>query len=88
MDIYDIQVAEITLQYMEYLDVLRELNLEVVGEYLVIAAELTKIKSRLLLPQEEIEDGEGIEGGEDPRAALRERLFEYQRYRDVAFKLR
>ena len=88
MDIYDIQVAEITRQYMEYLDVLRELNLEVVGEYLVIAAELTKIKSRLLLPQEETEEGEGIEGGEDPRAALRERLFEYQRYRDVAFKLR
>ncbi len=88
MDIYDIRVAEITRQYMEYLDVLRELNLEVVGEYLVIAAELTKIKSRLLLPQEEIEDGEGIEGGEDPRAALRERLLEYQRYRDVAFELR
>ncbi len=88
MDIYDIQVAEITRQYMEYLDVLRELNLEVVGEYLVIAAELTKIKSRLLLPQEETEDGEGIEGGEDPRAALRERLLEYQRYRDVAFELR
>lgn len=88
MDIYDIQVAEITRQYMEYLDVLRELNLEAVGEYLVIAAELTKIKSRLLLPQEETQEGEGIEGGEDPRAALRERLLEYQRYRDVSFELR
>ncbi len=50
MDIYDIPVAEITKQYLEYLDLLSELNLETVGEYLVMAAELARIKSKTLLP--------------------------------------
>ena len=50
MDIYDIRIAEITRQYLTYLDLLSELNLEMVGEYLVMAAELAKIKSKTLLP--------------------------------------
>ena len=86
MDIYDIPIADITRQYLEYLDLLRELDLELVGEYLVMAAELTKIKSKCLLPKPETEE-EDL-GGEDPRAELARRLLEYQRYRDAAFELR
>ena len=88
MDIYDIPIAEITRQYMTYLEMMQELNLELVGEYLVMAAELALIKSKVLLPapetDEELDDG----GGEDPRAELMRRLREYQRYRDAAFELR
>jgi segregation and condensation protein A len=88
MDIYDIPIADITRQYMAYLEVMQELNLELVGEYLVMAAELTRIKSKVLLPTPEI-DEEGDDGsGEDPRAELMRRLREYQRYRDAAFELR
>jgi segregation and condensation protein A len=88
MDIYDIPIADITRQYLNYLEMMQELNLELVGEYLVMASELTRIKSKILLPtpetDEELEDG----GGEDPRAELMRRLREYQRYRDAAFELR
>ena len=56
MDIYDIRIAEITRQYLTYLDLLSELNLEMVGEYLVMAAELAKIKSKTLLPTSETEE--------------------------------
>ena len=88
MDIYDIPIAQITRQYMDYLALMQELNLEVVGEYLVMAAELARIKSKTLLPAPEV-DGEFDEGsGEDPRAELMRRLKEYQRYRDAAFELR
>ncbi len=88
MDIYDIPIAEITRQYMKYLEMMQELNLELVGEYLVMAAELTRIKSKDLLPVPEIDDELDAEGGEDPRAELMRRLREYQRYRDAAFELR
>lgn len=87
MDVYDIPIADITRQYLEYIDLLRELNLEIVGEYLIMAAELTRIKSRSLLPKPEVEE-EGISGGEDPRGELTRRLLDYQRYRDAAFELR
>jgi len=88
MDIYDIPIAEITRQYMEYLEVLQELNLELVGEYLVMAAELTRIKSKILLPAPETDEEFDAGSGEDPRAELMRRLREYQRYRDAAFELR
>ena len=88
MDIYDIPIAEITRQYMEYLAMMQELNLELVGEYLVMAAELMHIKSKVLLPTPETDDEWGDGGGEDPRAELMRRLREYQRYRDAAFELR
>ncbi len=88
MDIYDIPIAQITRQYMEYLEMLQELNLEMVGEYLVMAAELTRIKSKILLPAPETDDAFDAGGGEDPRAELMRRLREYQRYRDAAFELR
>jgi segregation and condensation protein A len=88
MDIYDIPIAEITRQYMNYLEMMQELNLELVGEYLVMAAELTRIKSKILLPTPETDEDWDEGGGEDPRAELMRRLREYQRYRDAAFELR
>jgi len=87
MDVHDIPIAVITRQYMEYLDLLQDLNLEVAGEYLIMAAELTRIKSKVLLPVQEQELEEGEEG-QDPRAELMRRLQEYQRYKDAAFELR
>ena len=84
VDIYDIPVAMITDQYLEYLDMMKELNLEIVGDYLVIAAELGRIKSNMLLPKPEPENEED---DIDPRAELVRRLIEYQRYKDAASKL-
>ena len=88
MVIYDIRIAEITKQYLSYLDLLSELNLEMVGEYLVMAAELAKIKSKTLLPIPETEEDVLTAAGEDPRAELMRRLLEYQRYKEAAFELR
>jgi segregation and condensation protein A len=88
LDIYDIPIAQITRQYMDYLEMLQELNLDLVGEYLVMAAELARIKSKILLPAPEVGDEFDAGGGEDPRAELMRRLQEYQRYRDAAFELR
>jgi segregation and condensation protein A len=81
VNIYDIPIALITAQYLEYLEVLQELNLDVAGEFLVMAATLIHIKSRMLLPRPDPtqEDPE-----EDPREALMRRLVEHQRYRQAA----
>jgi len=84
VEITDIPIAEISEQYVAYLDVMRELNLDVVGDYLVMAATLAWIKSRMLLPQESVgEDGEEV----DPRAELVARLLEYQRFKEAAESL-
>ena len=80
VDIYDIPVAKITEQYLEYLEVIKQCDLEVVGDYLALAAQLSLIKSRMLLP--EIESDE--EEVEDPRAELVRRLLEYERYKEAA----
>jgi segregation and condensation protein A len=81
VEITDIPIAAISEQYLAYLDVMRELNLDVVGDYLVMAATLAWIKSRMLLPAEAIgEDGEEV----DPRAELVARLLEYQRFKEAA----
>ncbi|HML94232.1 MAG TPA: segregation/condensation protein A [Thermodesulfobacteriota bacterium] len=82
VDIYDIPIAVITEQYIEYLEFMKDLDLQVVGEYLVIAAELSLIKSRMLLPKPVIEEDET-----DPRAELVKRLIEYQKYKDAASDL-
>lgn len=82
MDIYDIKVAAITDQYIEYLELMKELNLEVAADYLVMAAELSLMKSKMLLPKPVIEEDE-----EDPRAELVRRLLEYQVYKDAAGEL-
>ncbi len=84
VEITDIPIARIGEQYLEYLTLMGELNLEVVGEYLVMASTLAWIKSRMLLPAERVgEDGEEI----DPRAELVARLLEYQRFKEVATEL-
>ncbi|MGH8030283.1 MAG: segregation and condensation protein A [Arenimonas sp.] len=80
LDILDIPVAEITRQYVEYIDVLQDLRFELAAEYLVMAAMLAEIKSRMLLPRPP--SAEGIEA--DPRAELVRRLQEYERFKKAA----
>ncbi len=85
MDIYDIPIAEITAQYLATIEVMKSLNLDLAGEFLVMAATLLLIKSRMLLPRDEEEAAEETEP--DPRTELVQRLLEYQRYRDAAISL-
>lgn len=80
IDILDIPIAEVTRQYMEYVELMKEVSLELAAEYLVMAAILAEIKSRMLLPRPE--SMEGIE--EDPRAELIRRLQEYERIKKAA----
>ena len=80
LDILDIPVAEITRQYVAYIDVMQELRFELAAEYLVMAAILAELKSRMLLPRPPSE--EGLE--EDPRADLVRRLQEYERFKQAA----
>ncbi|MDH5444565.1 MAG: segregation/condensation protein A [Gammaproteobacteria bacterium] len=80
LDILDIPIAEITRQYVEYVELMKELHLELAAEYLVMAAMLAEIKSRMLLPRPE----EGTEDEDDPRAELVRRLQEYERYKQAA----
>jgi segregation and condensation protein A len=82
IDIHDIPIAPITRQYMEYLELMRELNLDVAGEFMVMAATLIHIKSKMLVPVEPTE-APGEEP-EDPREALVQRLLEFQRYKEAA----
>lgn len=86
LDIYDIPIALIVEQYMAYLDLMRGLSLEVAGDFLVMAATLSHIKSRLLLPPTGEEEGEEEEV-EDPRAELVRKLLEYQQYKEAAEEL-
>jgi segregation and condensation protein A len=83
IDIDDIPIAPITRQYMAYLDVMQELNLDVAGEFFVMAATLIHIKSKMLVPIEPTE-AEGDEDFVDPREELVRRLLEFQRYKDAA----
>lgn len=80
LDILDIPIAEITRQYVDYIEMMHEMKLELAAEYLVMAAILAEIKSRLLLPRPPAE--EGVE--EDPRAELVRRLQEYERFKKAA----
>jgi segregation and condensation protein A len=81
VEITDIPIVEITKQYNVYLDLMRELNLEIAGEYLVMAATLMHIKSRMLLPPDPAVDEEAAE---DPRRELAQQLLEYQRFKQAA----
>jgi segregation and condensation protein A len=85
IDIFDIPIALITEEYLAYIDTLEELDLEVGGEWLEMAATLIYIKSRMLLPPDEDEDED--EQGPDPREELVRRLVEYQKYKLIAGKL-
>ena len=82
LDILNIPIADITEQYVDYINLMKELELELAGEYLLMAAMLAEIKSRLLLPI-----FEEIEEEDDPRAELVRRLLEYERYRKVSEKI-
>ncbi|MFH1018803.1 MAG: segregation/condensation protein A [Pseudomonadota bacterium] len=86
LDIYNIPIFEITKQYLHFLDLMRTLNLDVAGEFLVMAATLAHIKSQMLVPPDESQldpEDEGV----DPREALVRRLLEYQKYKDAALQL-
>ncbi len=85
MDIFDIKINEITKQYLEYIKLMQELDLDLAGEFVAMASTLIQIKSRMLLPQYN-EQGEIIEQ-EDPRKELVQRLLEYQKYQDVSKQL-
>ena len=80
IDILDIPIAEISKQYVQYIEVMKDMQLELAGEYLLMAAMLAEIKSRMLLPRPESVDEEE----EDPRAELVRRLQEYERYKKAA----
>ncbi len=81
LNILDVPLAEITRQYMQYIEMMQELQLALAGEYMVMAATLAEIKSRMLLPRPKV-DGDGVE--EDPRAELVRRLQEYERFKKAA----
>ncbi len=83
IDIYDIPIAPITRQYMEYLELMQELNLDVAGEFMVMAATLIHIKSKMLVPVDPTE-AQGEADLEDPREALVRRLLEFERYKEAA----
>ena len=84
MDIFNINIHEITKQYLDHIKAMRQLDLEVAGEFLVMAATLVHIKSRMLLPQY---DEEGEDSDEDPRAELMQRLWEYQKFQEASKNL-
>ncbi|WYJ92725.1 segregation and condensation protein A [Enterococcus sp. 9D6_DIV0238] len=86
IDIYDIPIAAVTEQYMNYIHTMKTLELEVAGEYIVMAATLMAIKSKMLLPKQELEvtDDDELLTGEDPRDALVAQLLEYRKYKYAA----
>lgn len=94
VDIFDIPLALITKKYLEHLERMREINLDIAGEFLVMASTLAHLKSRMLLPRQDVasaQEGAEVlavaEETEDPRAELVRRLLEYQKYKDAAEQL-
>ncbi|MGB1092511.1 MAG: segregation and condensation protein A, partial [Oceanobacter sp.] len=81
LDILEIEITQVVDQYMQYIDMMQAMQLELAGEYLVMAAMLAEIKSRVLLPRNQDADGEDEE---DPRAELIRRLQEYERFKTAA----
>ena len=81
LDIYDIPISQITKEYLEYLDVIKDFNLDFAGEFLVMASTLMQIKAKMLLPSMEKVEGED---GPDPRVELVEKLEEYQKYKKAS----
>ena len=86
LDIYDIPIERITTQYLEYLKIIKMLDLEVAGDYLVVAATLVYIKSRTILPHDQRPPEDEAEE-DDPRWELVRQLVEYKKYKDAAFEL-
>jgi len=90
VDILDIPIALITEKYLAHLEKMREINLDIAGEFLVMASTLLHLKSRMLLPREEQPVGQTVDGAQealDPRAELVRRLLEYQKYKQAADQL-
>ena len=81
IDIYDIKIEDITKQYLDYIRHMKELNLEIASEYLVMASELIEMKSKMLLPKKKEKEDDDYD--EDPRELLIERLLAYKRYKEV-----
>jgi segregation and condensation protein A len=88
LDVFDIPISFVTDKYLEYMDAARALNIDLAGEYLLMAATLAYIKSRMLLPRDEAADApDSGEPGPDPREELVRRLLEYQKYKDAAQRI-
>lgn len=85
LNIYDIPIAKVTEQYLQYMDLMKFLDLNIAGEFLVMAATLMQIKSQMLLPAQETE---GVQEEEDPREELVKRLLEYEKFKEIAENLR
>jgi len=85
LNIYDIPIAKVTAQYLEYINLMQLLDLNIVGEFLVMAATLMQIKSKMLLPAEELA---ALEVDQDPRAELVKRLLEYEKFKQIAENLK
>lgn len=85
VDIYDIPVSEITRQYLEYVEIIKILDLEMAGDFIIMAATLIRIKVKMLLPRPELDDDD--EEIIDPRMELVTRILEYKRFKEVAHKL-
>ena len=85
LNVYDIPIAKVTEQYLSYLELIKLLDLNIAGEFLVMAATLMQIKSKMLLP---VEPDEQAEPEEDPRAELVRRLLEYEKFKEIAESLR
>ncbi len=87
VDIYEVNLTKLATQFIEYIEMMREFDLEVAGEFLVMASTLMYIKSRELLPVDQQVQVEGEEEGEDPRWELIRQLVEYKKFKDAAAKL-
>src|SRR6266481_954582 len=87
VDIYEVNLTQLATQFIEYLDVMRVLDLDIAGEFLVMAATLMYIKSRELLPVDQQAVVEGEDDGEDPRWELIRQLVEYKKFKDAASQL-
>src|SRR5579871_3920355 len=87
VDIYDVNLTQLATQFIEYIEVMRSLDLEIAGEFLVMASTLMYIKSRELLPLDQQVQAEGEEEGEDPRWELIRQLVEYKKFKDAAAQL-
>src|SRR4051794_19561885 len=87
VDIYEVNLTRLATQFIQYIDTMRELDLEIAGEFLVMAATLMYIKSRELLPVDQQVEVEGEEDGEDPRWELIRQLVEYKKFKDAAAQL-
>ena len=87
VDIYEVNLTKLATQFVEYIDLMREFDLEVAGEFLVMASTLMYIKSRELLPVDQQVTAEGEEEGEDPRWELIRQLVEYKKFKDAAVQL-